>query len=219
MPRLQTIDIDPVDVDADGIATAQTPAAGGAQNLTLDGALSSGGSYTSGDGAGRQISVTAAANDSARTLTITGTDSDGNAQTETMTGAELNITTTESAKYWNTVTQVSVDDDTAGNISVGTVDELASRTMSLNRHASTGALFHFNVTGTIDVTVQVGAFSPTGFATQADMPWMDSNTAALVNATANQLNSIETHATAFRLLVNSYSSGAEVQVYLSQGFK
>jgi hypothetical protein len=136
-----------------------------------------------------------------------------------MTGADLNTTTTESTKYWNTVTQVSVDDDTAGNISVGTVDELASRTMTLNRHATTGALMHFAITGTINVTVQVGGFSPTGFSTQADMPWMDSNTAALVGATANQMNNIETHASVFRLLVNSYSSGAEVQVYLSQGYQ
>lgn len=219
MPRLQSIDIDPVDVDADGIATAQAPAAGGVQNLSLDGALASGGTYTSGDGAGRQISVTTAANDSARTLTITGTDSDGNAQTETMTGADLNTTTTESTKYWNTVTQVSVDDDTVGNFSVGTVDELASKTIVLNRHASTGALMHFNVTGTIDVTVQVGGFSPNDFADQSVMPWMNSNTAALVNAITDQMNNIETHATVFRILVNSYSSGAEVQTYISQGYQ
>jgi len=217
MPRLQSIDIDPVDVDANGIAELQTPS--GAGDLTLDGALISGGTYTSGDGGARQIAVITAADDNARTLTITGTDADGNAQTETMTGSQLNTTTTESTKYWGTITSIAIDAATAGSFTVGTVDELASKTIKLNRHATTGGLIHLDVTGTINVTAQVGAWDPDDYSNQGDMPWIDSQDADLVGATGNAIGNLDIHSVATRVIVNSYSSGAEVQVYLSQGYK
>ena len=221
MPRLQMIDIDPVDVDTDGIAASQTPAAGGTQNLTLGGALTSGGVYTSADGGARQLVITAAANDSARTFTVTGTDADGKAQTEAIAGP--NATTAESTKYFLTVTQIAVDDDTAGAITVGTVDELASKTIKLNRHATTGAVLQLMTANgaNIDVTAQVTLVDPDGYTDQEAVPWIATQDTDLVGATqaANAIGSLDVHAAAFRLIVNSYSTTAEVQAYISQGYK
>jgi hypothetical protein len=101
--------------DADGVCQSQTPGSGGEQALTIDGALSSGGVATFV--AARLITITSAADDSARTFTVTGTDVNGNAQTETITGPDT--TTITGTKYFRTVTEVLVDDDTAGAITVG----------------------------------------------------------------------------------------------------
>lgn len=101
--------------DADGVCQSQTPAAGGEQNLTINGAQASGGvaSFT----AARFVTITSSGADSGRTFTITGTDVNGNAQTETITGPAT--TTVTGTLYFRTVTVVTVDDDTAGAITVG----------------------------------------------------------------------------------------------------
>jgi hypothetical protein len=107
---------DATGADPDGICESQTPAAGGVQNLTIDGALAIAGPPASFPTA-RIISITAVGNESARTFTITGTDVNGNAITETITGP--NAGNTNGAKFFRTVSQVSVDDDTADAVTVG----------------------------------------------------------------------------------------------------
>jgi hypothetical protein len=216
MPKLKTIDIDPVDVDPDGLAQAQTPAAGGVQSLTLNGVLISGGTYTAGDGDGaRQLSVLSAADDTGRTLTVTGTDADGRAQTEAIVPA--NAGTKEGVKYFKTVSSITVDADTAGALSVGTVDELVSPTYPLNRHSAVGALTQIDVTGTIDITVEVTASDIQSVSTdQESIPWVSTQDTGLVAITANDVGNLDAGATACRLKVNSHSSAAEVQMYISQ---
>lgn len=103
--------------DVDGVCASQTPAAGGAQNLTINGAQASGGVATFT--AGRLITIASASDDSARTFTVTGTDVNGNTQTETIAGPATTVTGT---LYFRTVTQVTVDADTAGAITVGMAD-------------------------------------------------------------------------------------------------
>ena len=105
---------DTVAADADGVCQSQTPAAGGEQALTINGALSSGGVATFV--AARLITIASASDDSARTFTVTGTDVNGNVQTEVIAGPATTVTGT---KYFRTVTEVLVDDDTAGAITVG----------------------------------------------------------------------------------------------------
>lgn len=101
--------------DPDGISTSQTPAAGGAQNLTITGALASGGVATLGYR--RKVTITAAADDSGRTFTVTGTDANGVALTEDITGPNATLVT--GAKEFLTVTQISVDANTAGAVTAG----------------------------------------------------------------------------------------------------
>jgi len=99
--------------DADGIATSQTPS--GAGNLTINGAKASGGVATFN--AARQVTITSAGDDQARTFTITGTDVNGDALTEAVAGADTAAAT--STKHFLTVTQIAVDDATAGAVTAG----------------------------------------------------------------------------------------------------
>ena len=108
-----TITADTNALDADSAAQAQTP--GSAGNLTLNGADASGGvvTYT----AGRILTVLSAADDSGRTLTVTGTDVNGDSQTETITPADTGTAT--GSKFFRTITQIAIDAAAAGNLSVG----------------------------------------------------------------------------------------------------
>ena len=112
--KAKYIAADTTAADADGVCQSQTPAAGGEQALTINGAQASGGVATFV--AARLITIASASDDSGRTFTVTGTDVNGNAQSETIAGPATTVTGT---KYFRTVTEVLVDDDTAGAITVG----------------------------------------------------------------------------------------------------
>lgn len=71
--------------------------------------------------AARLITIASAGADDGRTFTVTGTDVNGNAQTETITGPDTGTVT--GTLYFRTVTTVSVDDDTAGAIIVGMTND------------------------------------------------------------------------------------------------
>ena len=94
--------------DADGVSVSQTPAAGGAQNLTITGALAAGGVATFASG--QFLTITAVGDETARTFTVTGTDADGTAITEAITGP--NATIGSGAVYFKTITQIQIDADT-----------------------------------------------------------------------------------------------------------
>lgn len=109
------IEADTDAADADGVCQSQTPAAGGSQNLTINGAKASGGVATFG--AARQVTVTSAGNDAGRTFVITGTDVNGDALTESLSGPNADTVTT--TKHFKTVTQVTIDANSAGALTVG----------------------------------------------------------------------------------------------------
>lgn len=96
-------------LDRNGIAASQTPLAGG--NLTLDGAL---GTVFP---AGVRVSVYAAADDTGRTFTVTGTQKNGDVLIEDITGP--NIYTVFSNALFYSITSVAVDAATAGAIEIG----------------------------------------------------------------------------------------------------
>lgn len=106
--------------DDDSVATTQTP--GGAGNFTLDGAFTSGGVFDAdnwfANTGPRQISFTSDGDESGDSYTITGTDQEGNADTEVVTGP--NATTVNSTKSWQTITQIATDGAGTGNITIGT---------------------------------------------------------------------------------------------------
>jgi len=105
--------------DADGISTSQTPA--GAGDLTITGALATGGVAilaTAGQNVGRRVLITTVSNESAKTLTIYGTDITGNTVSETMTGP--NATTGYTALDFVTVTRIAVSAAFTGAVTAGT---------------------------------------------------------------------------------------------------
>ena len=204
MPRVKILDVDLDNVDDNGIAESQTPLAGG--NLTLDGALGTSLDY------GRILVLTTAANESARTFTFTGTDADGNVVTETMTGP--NATTDVTTNFYKTITSIAVDAATAGAVYVGTVNTTSSaadRTVPLNYRASRAAHYIVDVTGTINYTIQ---------ETFDDIS--DSSALTWLPLTAHSTKTADTNAagtpgaTAMRVVVNSYSNGAELQAHITQ---
>jgi len=99
--------------DPDGIVDAET--LGSAGNFALDGAQTSSGSAT---GLNSFITIASPNDNSSVTFTITGTDIDGNAQTENITGVNNNTIT--STKIFKTVTQVA-SDASASAINVGSL--------------------------------------------------------------------------------------------------
>jgi hypothetical protein len=110
-------DIVPVALDADGIAAAQAVAGDG--NLTLNGALASGGTVTLD--VPRTVEIDSSnAGDTTQTATVYGTDVYGNAMTETI--AFNGTTAVAGQKAFKTVTRVAISAALAGNANVGTTD-------------------------------------------------------------------------------------------------
>lgn len=108
--------IAPDTADDDGIAASQKPAAGDEQTLTIAGVYASAGVATLD--VPRRVTITSDGDDSGRTFIVTGTDEFGNAIAETIDGP--NSTTVTSMNYFATVTEVAIDDDSTGNLTVGT---------------------------------------------------------------------------------------------------
>ena len=106
--------IDAADVDA--VATSQS--LGSAGSLTLDGAKASDGvaEFTSP----RIVTIDSDGDDSGLTWTVTGTDKDGNSQSESVSGANAGQAT--SSNYYLTVTDIAADGATATTVTSGQGD-------------------------------------------------------------------------------------------------
>jgi VCBS repeat-containing protein len=110
--RFLTADTDALDADS----VCQSQSAGAAGNLTINGAKASNGVATFS--AARLITVASSANLATLTFTITGTDINGSALVEVVTGVNNNTVTTTG--YFKTITQVAISSSTGGgNVTVG----------------------------------------------------------------------------------------------------
>lgn len=89
--------------DPNGVATAQTPTQNG--NLTLDGALASGGTVTFSTPA--KVTLTSTDDFSAVTFTVYGTDSSNQSISEAITGP--NNTTVTGTTFFKTITQIATN--------------------------------------------------------------------------------------------------------------
>ena len=115
--RVYIFDIVPATLSATAVCAAQAVAAAG--NATINGASASGGVATF-DYCRNVTIVTSNAGNTTQTVTVTGTDYYGQAQTETMT---CNGTTTVAGKKgFVTITNVAVSAALTGNLSVGNGD-------------------------------------------------------------------------------------------------
>ena len=115
--RVYIYDVVPATLSATAVCAAQAIAAAG--NATINGASASGGVATF-DCARIFSIVSSSASDTTQTVTITGTDYWGQAQTQRLT---INgVTTVNSTKTFKTVTAVAVSAALVGNLSVGSGD-------------------------------------------------------------------------------------------------
>lgn len=201
MPRQKTFDVDVADASLTGFASNVT---GAAFTLTTTATT---------DGLAHQVSIR---NDSAtdhtgKTVTLVGTDANDKALTEVVTGPN-SAATVESAGYFKTLTSATPSATIgADTFDIGWVDEVVTKTYMLNKYANTPANVHVDVTGTIDFTVQE-CFRDLQ-AGEAEV-WM--SVSALAAKTADTTAQISKNAVAVRLIVNSYSSGAELQMVIGQ---
>jgi len=178
--------------DADNIAESQTPAAGGVQALTLNGTAVSDDVATLDTQ--RRVLITCAGADAARTFTITGTDVAGYPISEVVSGADAD--TSSSTLDFYTVTEVTVDDDTAGAVTVGTSAVGASRMRVMNMYQEPfNVSLGTTVDGTVNYTVQYSLddpFGPRGSMTWFDVSDLAAKTSALVSNFAYPVTAVRT---------------------------
>lgn len=205
-------------------------------NASLTGFLSNatGATWTlsatsSGDSLAHQVSIRndSATDHSAKTAILTGTDADGDAQTETVS-LPAGSATVESTKYFLTLTTV-VPSATIGadTMDIGWVDEFASKTIPLDFYREIPPLVSLNVTGTISLEVQLTNSdvllkgkvddipAANRFTDQESFLWIDDDVLAAVTADSHGKIS-DWPVKAMRLIANSYTDTAEVQMGLTQ---
>ena len=201
--RPNTIDIDVADASLTGFRSNITGAGPWVPTTT-----------TPTDGLAHQISIRndSVTDYSGQTFTAVGTDANGKAISEAITGPG-NGATVESTLYYKTYTLLTASGAgiSTDTFDLGWVDEVASITYPIDFYSPYACAIQVDVTGTIDFTVQETFVNVlTGDAAI----W--SNISALASKTADTASVATIGATAIRVIVNSYSSGAELQMYTSQ---
>lgn len=162
------------------------------------------------DGLAHQVSLTSAANLGAITITVTGTDADGQAVTEGIAGPVGN--TVETTKFFKTVTTISASSTLGANtLDVGWVDEAVSQTIPLEIYLHNGyPNVQVTLSGTanfdIEDTMSNIRASSSPPPSQADYTWL--NDANFTNKSASLSSALAVLARAIRLAINSYSAGA-----------
>lgn len=203
-----SLTITPDAPDADGLAAANSSAGA---TVTLDGVLTSGGTYTAVDGLGHQISITdAGGNDqSTASYTVTGVDVNGLSAAETLSGP-TSLGTVETAIYLREVTSIAIASPVAGStVDIGTADEITSATIPLNWRADSDPFISVDITGTLNYTIQ-----QTNVDIRDTPFWLDIT--GLTGQTADASGFATTSTTALRIIFNSYTAGAQANIYLSQ---
>ncbi len=173
------------------------------------------------DGLAHRVSIRndAAVNHAGKTVTLVGTDANGQAQTEVVTGPGVSATV-ESTKYFKTLTSATPSATIgADTFDIGWVDEIASDIIMLEHHAVIAPLVQFVITGTLSFSIEVTISPKEHFDPNSPWPvvWQDTGTNGLVDVTANTTSPdiLETGLTACRIVFNSYSSGAELQIVIA----
>jgi hypothetical protein len=199
MPRMKVIDIDLETVSLTGFASNVT---GAAFTLTATSCT---------DGLAHQVSIRndAVTNHSGKTIDLVGTDANGDALTETIT-APAGAATVESTKYFKTLTSVTpsatIGSDT---FDIGWVDEVESQAVPLDFYNQTPVTYMVDVTGTVTFTV----YECYNYILDGSAPvW--AALGALTSKTADVLAYGYRGATACKVVVESYSTGAELQVHI-----
>lgn len=194
--------------DADGICASQTPGAAG--DLTINGALASGGVATiTAEGIERQVLITCAGNETGKTFTVYGTNATGNEISDTVAGP--NATTGTTSKFFRTVTRVAISAAAAGAVTVGTNGVGSTRFVSIDQNKTvSGISYEFTVTGTVNYDLQHTLNDPNRFP----VTWFDDTNIA--SETTDQLGAINFPVVGSRCLINS-GTGTVVMTVVQMG--
>lgn len=113
----------PTAVSTNGICLSQSPGAGA---ITINGGFASGGVATIGTCA-QKVRLTSGGNDSGITFTFTGTDADGNVQSESVAGT--NAGNSDTTKFYKTITSITHTGSVATTIIVGNLIASVSKSL------------------------------------------------------------------------------------------
>lgn len=199
--RPNVIDIDVADASLTGFASNVTGA-----SFTITTTATS-------DGLAHQVSIRndSVTDHSGKTVTLVGTDANDAALTEVVTAPGVSATV-ESTYYFKTLTSATPSATIgADTFDIGWVDEVASQIYPCDYGSQNPIAITVDVTGTINYTVQ-----QTFADVLAGTAPVWSSITALAAQTTDVSSTATAGATAIRVIVNSYSSGAELQMYTSQ---
>jgi hypothetical protein len=194
---------------ANAICLSQTPLAAG--SLTINGALASGGAATLD--VARRVLITSAANDSARSFVVTGTDYSGGVISETVTpGPNPSVFTNLDFK---TVTSITVDAATAGAITVGTNGVASSQPIPLDIHGRPEVSLQVAVTGTVNYTLSQSLDNPWTNTNPNTWTWLAHPDANLVAATASKQGNYAYVPAMTRITLNSGTGSVKYTIVQS----
>ena len=202
---------------ATNIRGASSIAAAGA--VTLNGSLVTAGVATLDQP--RRVLFTSAGNDSGITFTVTGTDWNNMPVSEVVTGA--NATTVYTVYDFKTVTSVVASGASAGNVSIGTNGIASSRPVFLDLYADSSIYIQTDTGGSsgITYTIQLSGDNPNnaqigiGSDGYVNARWVNSGTAALVNATSAQNANQAGVATMIRCYISNAGSNTSASVHVN----
>jgi hypothetical protein len=188
--------IAPVAADTSGWLASQTRSSAGA--LIINGTAAG----TVLDFA-RLLSITSTSNLSGLTFTFTGTDAQGRALTETVTGP--NNTTVNSVNYFQTVTAATVSATmSTNNVNVGYTGSLATPLIKINHLSRVAAEIAVELqAGTATFSVQETYSKSAGEAGITEI-WFTPSTFSAKSAST--LGQIDLHAKAVRLTTSAISA-------------
>ncbi len=154
----------------------------------------------------RRVIIVAAANESTKTFTITGTDYSGSVVSETLTG--LSASTGVSVLSYATVTSVTISAAATGAITVGTNTIADSAWVRFDEYSLPQVAVQLSVTGTVNYTVMQSVQDTSGVSsnvTPANMTWINSNDPVVVSATGSAQTSYQYAPVWARVTLNSGS--------------
>lgn len=194
-------------VDRDGICAAQQAA--GAGDLTIDGALASGGAFS--QSTAQQVGIYSAGNLAGVTFTVYGTGYDSSGRysaslSDAVTGP--NNSTVETTSYYMTVSRVAVSGAVGSDVEVGLVDEAVSQIIPINRLTDFSMGLQTVVSGTIDYDVEFTMRDV--FDTSVTLTWAPATD--MDGATASATSAINAGVQAVRVRSNSGSDTGAVSL-------
>lgn len=196
--------------DDNGIAESQTTA--GAANLTLNGALVTGGVAILDKP--RRVIVTSGGNDTNITFTITGTTFGGQSVVETITGASGAAAST--TVDFLTVTQVRASGATSlGGVIVGTNGVAGSRWVRMDSWAFAQSAIQVDVSGTVNYTVQTTMDDPNSATNPVSVPnvtWLSALDGNIVSKAGAASGIMAYTPTFVRILLNSGTGSATLTI-------
>lgn len=185
---------------ANAICLSQTPS--GAGNLTLNGALVTGGVAILDTA--RRVLITCAGNETGKTFVLTGTAANGAPLTETLAGP--NATTVQSTLDFKTITSIRISAAAAGALTVGTSAVASSRWLRLDNWAFPQVAIQCDVSGTVNYTVQQTLDDPNSDVlpvAPSAVNWINHPDANLVGATTTVQGNYGYAPLFVRVLLNS----------------